>query len=252
MTERAAEKSEMIAALIWWAAALAAALLVFFVFRMFDGTDPAAGLVFGGVAFVVVGMLMVFRGPGPKPADEGAAVAHGYGHDHGHGHGHDHAHAAAPIVEPVQEVVAEPVAAAPVTLAEPMPAAGAAVSERVRDAARAAGEAARMALGDPAPATAPEAVPAVRPAAVETPAGVADDLKRISGIGPKFEDLLHGLGIWRFQQIADWGPGEVAWIEGNLEGFRGRVTRDDWIGQAAILAAGGETEHSQRVDRGEA
>ena len=84
------------------------------------------------------------------------------------------------------------------------------------------------------------------------PAGGGDDLKRISGIGSKFEGLLHGLGIYNFQQVADWGPGEVAWVESSLEGFRGRVTRDDWIGQAKILAAGGETEHSQRVDRGEA
>ena len=40
-----------------------------------------------------------------------------------------------------------------------------------------------------------------------------------------------------------WGPGEIAWVEANLEGFSGRVMRDDWVGQAKILAAGGETEH---------
>ena len=40
-------------------------------------------------------------------------------------------------------------------------------------------------------------------------------------------------------------------MDSNLEGFSGRVVREDWVGQATMLAAGGETEHSQRVDRGE-
>ena len=40
-------------------------------------------------------------------------------------------------------------------------------------------------------------------------------------------------------------------MDANLEGFRGRAQREDWVGQAKILAAGGETEHSQRVDKGE-
>ncbi len=244
MTEQSAERSEMMAALIWWGAALAAALVVFFGFQLMDGTDPAAGLVFGGVAFVVVGLVMVFRGPGPK-ADEGIDAGH-----HAVSH-HDHDHAPAAVPEPVAVApVSEPEPAAPVGLMamEPVveapeaPAAG--QSERVRDAARAAGEAARMALGD--------GVAAVQPAAVAAPAdGAGDDLKRVSGIGPKFEEVLHGLGIWSFSQIAEWGPAEVAWIEGNLEGFRGRVMRDDWIGQAKILAAGGETEFSARVDKGD-
>ena len=62
-------------------------------------------------------------------------------------------------------------------------------------------------------------------------------------MGPKLEELLHSLGIYHFDQIAAWGPEEIAWIDSNLEGFNGRVVRDDWVGQAKILAAGGETEH---------
>ena len=126
---------------------------------------------------------------------------------------------------------------------------GTGISERVRDAARAAGEAARAAAasrrrrrrrGGPAGArsTAPRA-------------GGADDLKKIKGVGPKLEELLHSLGIYHFDQIAAWGPAEIAWMDSNLEGFIGRVMRDDWVGQAKILAAGGETEFSQRVDHGE-
>ena len=74
---------------------------------------------------------------------------------------------------------------------------------------------------------------------------------RIKGIGPKFAEVLNANGVRQFRQIAAWGPGEIAWIEANVEGFSGRVVRDDWVGQAKVLAAGGETEHSQRVDRGE-
>ena len=97
-----------------------------------------------------------------------------------------------------------------------------------------------------------EAVPVVQPLGLQAPReGTGDDLKRIKGVGPKLEALLHSLGIYHFDQIAGWGPAELAWIDGNLEGFHGRASRDDWVGQSKILAAGGETEHSKRVDRGE-
>ncbi|OWU83662.1 hypothetical protein ATO6_17530 [Oceanicola sp. 22II-s10i] len=80
--------------------------------------------------------------------------------------------------------------------------------------------------------------------------GGADDLKRIKGVGPKLEDLLHELGIFHFDQIAGWTASEVAWMDDNLKGFKGRVTRDDWIAQAKVLAEGGATEFSGRVDKG--
>lgn len=67
--------------------------------------------------------------------------------------------------------------------------------------------------------------------------GVADDLKRINGIGPKLEALCNRLGFWHFDQIAAWTPAEVAWVDENLETFKGRVTRDNWVGQARVLAA---------------
>ncbi|MEM6727756.1 MAG: hypothetical protein AAF618_04590 [Pseudomonadota bacterium] len=90
-----------------------------------------------------------------------------------------------------------------------------------------------------------------RPAALEGPRdGGADNLKEIKGIGPKLEKLCNTLGFYHFDQIANWTPDEVAWVDANLEGFKGRVTRDEWVSQAKILAAGGETEFSQRVDDG--
>lgn len=63
-----------------------------------------------------------------------------------------------------------------------------------------------------------------------------DDLKAISGIGPKLETVLNGLGVWTYAQIAAWTEEEIAWVDDYLS-FRGRIGRDDWIGQAARLAA---------------
>ncbi len=82
--------------------------------------------------------------------------------------------------------------------------------------------------------------------------GKADDLKEIKGVGPKLEEMLHGMGVFHFDQIASWRAPEVAWVDDNLEGFKGRVTRDDWVSQARMLAAGGETAHSRQVSEGSA
>jgi predicted flap endonuclease-1-like 5' DNA nuclease len=125
----------------------------------------------------------------------------------------------------------------------------------------------------PEPAAEPAPVPEARPAAPAEPEaaaaedapgvgqkpelldgpreGVADDLKRIKGIGEKLEASLNAHGVYHFDQIAAWTDDEVAWVDESLEGFKGRCTRDDWVGQARLLAGGGETEFSQRVDRGE-
>jgi NADH-quinone oxidoreductase subunit E len=75
-----------------------------------------------------------------------------------------------------------------------------------------------------------------QPASIERPE-TPDDLKAISGIGPKLEQVLNGLGIWTYGQIAGWTAEEVAWADDYL-GFKGRIGRDDWIGQAGTLAGG--------------
>jgi NADH-quinone oxidoreductase subunit E len=105
----------------------------------------------------------------------------------------------------------------------------------------------------PEPQAEPAAVaPGTKPALLHAPEGeAADDLKRINGIGPKIEEMLHGLGVFHFSQIADWTEAEVAWIDYHLEGFQGRVMRDAWVEQARQLAAGGETEFSARVKKGD-
>ncbi len=80
--------------------------------------------------------------------------------------------------------------------------------------------------------------------------GGADDLKRIKGIGPKLEKLCNSMGFFHFDQIAAWTADELAWVNSNLEGFKGRATRDEWIAQAKLLAASEDTEFSKRVDKG--
>ncbi|QFU08347.1 NADH-quinone oxidoreductase chain 2 [Rhodobacteraceae bacterium THAF1] len=68
-----------------------------------------------------------------------------------------------------------------------------------------------------------------------------DDLKRIKGIGPALERMLNEMGVYHFDQIAGWAAKELAWVDRNLEGFKGRATRDNWIGQAKGLAQDGQT-----------
>ncbi|MCB1471962.1 MAG: hypothetical protein H6878_08325 [Rhodobiaceae bacterium] len=80
--------------------------------------------------------------------------------------------------------------------------------------------------------------------------GTADDLKRIRGIGKVNETKLNGLGIWHFDQIAAWGKEQIYWVDDYIA-FAGRIEREDWVGQAKVLAIGGETDFSKRVEKGE-
>lgn len=95
----------------------------------------------------------------------------------------------------------------------------------------------RVAKVTPISAATPKAAPGAKPAGLgEARGGQADDLKLIKGVGPKLETLLHSLGFFHFDQIANWTAEEIAWVDENLAGFKGRVTRDDWIVQAKVLA----------------
>ena len=66
--------------------------------------------------------------------------------------------------------------------------------------------------------------------------GPADELERIDGVGPLLAELLNDIGVYYFWQVADWSADEVEWVDSKLEHFRGRITRDDWVGQARTLA----------------
>lgn len=126
--------------------------------------------------------------------------------------------------------------------------------DEARKAAKAAAPAAPAKAPEPAPAAktgASEPVEAgEKPAMLEAPRdGQADDLKMIKGIGPKLEQLLHSMGVYHFDQIAAWSEAELAWVDANLEGFKGRASRDEWVAQAQNLATGAETEFSARAKK---
>ena len=128
------------------------------------------------------------------------------------------------------------------------PAAKALVTPATEAKARAAKAAVEAAA---APASAP-AVKAAKPKVLKAPRkGKADDLKMIWGVGPKLEALCNSLGFFHFDQIAAWTEAELAWVDDNLEGFKGRATREKWVSQAKVLAAGGTADEAERVARGE-
>jgi predicted flap endonuclease-1-like 5' DNA nuclease len=79
--------------------------------------------------------------------------------------------------------------------------------------------------------------------------GKADDLQRISGVGPKNESILHSLGFFHFDQIAAWTSTEVNWVDDHLR-FGGRIKREEWIRQARLLAEGKEAEFAKLYGTG--
>jgi predicted flap endonuclease-1-like 5' DNA nuclease len=105
------------------------------------------------------------------------------------------------------------------------------------------GSSERMAIGPAASPPAAEPVQGTPPPALPSPEGAPDDLQKISGIGPSIEKTLHQLGIYHFRQIAQFTPDNVAWIDQRLR-FRGRIEREDWIGQARRLASGETIDHA--------
>jgi predicted flap endonuclease-1-like 5' DNA nuclease len=135
---------------------------------------------------------------------------------------------------------------------------GASSQERIArlegELSKAGGSAASRAEVGPAAAAPPEprpvaavppveAIPGAPPHALAAPEGEPDDLKQISGIGPGIEKILHELGVYHFRQIAELTPANVAWLDQRLR-FKGRIEREDWIGQARRLAAGGPVDRA--------
>ncbi|WP_138422866.1 NADH-quinone oxidoreductase subunit E [Maritimibacter alexandrii] len=111
-----------------------------------------------------------------------------------------------------------------------------------------------MTAGSDAPGATgtPASGPGTKPRTMKAPRkSGADDLKAIKGVGPKLETMLNGMGFYHYDQIAKWSGEEIAWVDQNLEGFKGRVSRDNWVDQAKTLAEGGETEFSKKVKKGD-
>ena len=85
--------------------------------------------------------------------------------------------------------------------------------------------------------------PALDPSASARPTTLAkardggpDKLTKIKGIGPKLQELLFSMGFFHFDQIASWDKPQLAWVDENLDGFKGRASRDNWVAQAFSLS----------------
>lgn len=218
-------------------------------------------LLVGVVVAVIVLLLWVVFGD--KTSAEGFAGGEG---------GRDAPTAAVPAaalateaVAPVPTVPSTPVAAPVVAevaasdpvVAAPQPLMAAAVAESPKPAVKAPAKKAPATKAALKPATKAGKAPAkarVAPKAVVEPkalakakaygltaprGGVADDLKEIEGVGPALEKLLNGLGIWHFDQIAGWTDKDVAKVDGQMDRFKGRITRDKWVSQAGIIVSEG-------------
>ncbi|MEJ6402081.1 NADH-quinone oxidoreductase subunit E [Yoonia sp. 2307UL14-13] len=118
---------------------------------------------------------------------------------------------------------------------EPKPAADKPADETGITKQEATADSAAKPQGKSNPESAADVVEA-KPETLDGPrGGDADDLKKISGVGPKLEGVLNELGFWHFDQIAAWTDAEIAWVDNRLK-FKGRIVRDSWIAQAAKLA----------------
>ena len=84
-------------------------------------------------------------------------------------------------------------------------------------------------------ATAKAAPEGRKPEMLTEAKGAADDLQKIGGVGPVLEQKLNAMGVFHYWQIAAWTEEEITWVDDQLN-FKGRIARDDWIGQAKTLA----------------
>lgn len=79
--------------------------------------------------------------------------------------------------------------------------------------------------------------------------GVPDDLQRMKGVGPKLASLLQARGLTRYEQIAALTPEEVTALDADLGAFKGRLTRDRVIQQAAYLARGDQAGYEREFGK---
>ncbi|WP_323762653.1 hypothetical protein [Maricaulis sp.] len=66
-------------------------------------------------------------------------------------------------------------------------------------------------------------------------AEAGDDLGAIKGLGPKAAAALKAGGVTSVAQIAAWSDADIERWDAAING-RGRIERDDWVGQAKKLA----------------
>jgi large subunit ribosomal protein L19 len=68
------------------------------------------------------------------------------------------------------------------------------------------------------------------------PKGAPDDLTQIATITPELAGRLAGIGVIKFEQIANFSDDDIANVDETL-GLEGRIERDDWVSQAQRLLA---------------
>jgi predicted flap endonuclease-1-like 5' DNA nuclease len=218
-----------------WAMAAVAGLLTFVMLLTVGGYTFMPAAFVGAIAFILLGLLFgwLFCTPLPSAVDRSAT-------------GSTSAAATSGSTAPSAGATASVAAGASAAVASTSSASDA--DKAAADKAAADAASGEDYDGDGVREGANEGT---KPATLSTAReGGADDLKRIKGIGPKLEKLCNTMGFFHFDQIAAWTPDEMAWVNANLEGFKGRATRDKWIEQAKLLASGAETEFSKRVDKG--
>jgi predicted flap endonuclease-1-like 5' DNA nuclease len=89
-----------------------------------------------------------------------------------------------------------------------------------------------------------------RPVGLAAPRGnKPDDLKLIKGVGRVLEKKLNEMGIWHFDQIVTMTDAELTYVS-SASGFPGRAFRENWRGEASLLAQGVETDHAKAVKAG--
>ncbi|MGC3936612.1 hypothetical protein ACOTTU_02280 [Roseobacter sp. EG26] len=209
-----------------WLVALAAGAVAAIMLWVLGGWSFMQGAFAGFVVFVVVGGVISWIMTRPLPAPNTVELK-----------------PSEPAETPKPAAAATPQAEKPAEAdtAEKSAAAEASAAPVAKKAA-APKAAAKKPAKKPAAkkAAAPKAAAAdARPAAFsDAPRdGGADDLKQISGVGPKLEETLNSLGIWHFDQVAKLKKKDIEWVDARLR-FKGRIERDDWVGQAKALAKG--------------
>ncbi len=80
------------------------------------------------------------------------------------------------------------------------------------------------------------AKPAAKPNAAPKVAAGADDLKKLSGVGPALEKKLLAGDVTSFAQIAGWSEADVAKFDEALS-LKGKIDKEGWIEQAKTFAS---------------
>ncbi len=72
----------------------------------------------------------------------------------------------------------------------------------------------------------------VKPELLDAPNGEKDDLTKLTGLGPKFEEQANALGIFHYSQIANFSLENFRWLDDNT---RGKIEPIKWVEEAKAL-----------------